>query len=442
MGDRIMTEMKEWFINMGMAESSSVLISSILAFIGLLVFSWLVYFTVSKVIIHFLKKLANRTNTNWDNILFDQKVFRRLSHLIPAVIIHYGASVILKEFPSYVEFIQTITYLYMVVAGLLVIIAVINGFHEIYNTLPVSKDRSVKGIVQVVKIFVYILGLGVVLSIILKKDLTTFFAGMGAMAAVVMLVFKDSILGFVAGVQLSANDMVRLGDWIEMPGRNADGTVIDISLNTVKVRNWDQTISTIPPYALITESFTNWRGMEESGGRRIKRSVSIDMKSIHFLDKDEIKKLKKIQLISDYIKTRELEIEKYNKDHGIDGSMPVNGRRLTNIGTFRKYLEEYLKNHQQIIHNMTFLVRHLQPTDKGLPVEIYVFCKDQRWSFYESIQADIFDHIMAIIPHFGLHVYQNPTGDDISALAETLAIREKKGDDQDNLMKNSAITEK
>lgn len=423
-----MTEMKEWLINMGMAESNSVLTASILAFIGLLVFSWLVYLVVAKVIIHFLKKLANRTNTNWDNILFDQKVFKRLSHLVPAVIIHSGASVILEEFPSCVEFIQTATYLYMVVAGLLVIIAVINGFHEIYNTLPVSKDRSVKGIVQVVKIFVYILGVGVVLSIILKKDLTTFFAGMGAMAAVVMLVFKDSILGFVAGVQLSANDMVRLGDWVEMPGRNANGTVIDISLNTVKVRNWDQTISTIPPYALITESFTNWRGMEESGGRRIKRSVSIDMKSIHFLDKEEIEKLKKIQLISDYIKTRELEIEQYNKDHGIDGSMPVNGRRLTNIGTFRKYLEEYLKNHQQIINNMTFLVRHLQPTDKGLPVEIYVFCKDQRWSFYESIQADIFDHIMAIIPHFGLRVYQNPTGDDISALAETLAIRGNKGD--------------
>lgn len=419
-----MTEMKEWLINMGMAENNSVLIAAILAFIGLLVFSWVAYFVVAKGIIHFLKKLANRTNTNWDNILFDQKVFKRLSHLVPAVIIHYGVSVILEDFPSFVEFIQTATYLYMVIAGLLVIIAVINGLHEIYNTLPVSKDRSVKGIVQVFKIFIFILGLGVVLSIILKKDLTTFFAGMGAMAAVVMLVFKDSILGFVAGVQLSANDMVRLGDWIEMPGRNADGTIIDISLNTVKVRNWDQTISTIPPYALITESFTNWRGMEESGGRRIKRSVSIDMKSIHFLDKEEIEKLKKIQLISDYITTREMEIAQYNKEHGMDGSMPVNGRRLTNIGTFRKYLEAYLKNHPQIVSDMTFLVRHLQPTDKGLPVEIYVFCKDQRWAFYESIQADIFDHIMAVIPHFGLRVYQNPAGSDISSLAETLAGRE------------------
>lgn len=216
-----MTEMKEWLINMGVAEDNSGLIAAILAFIGQLVFSWIAYHVVAKGIIHFLKKLANLNNTNWDNILFDQKVFKRLSHLVPAVITHYGVSVYLEDFPSVVEFIQTATYLYMVVAGLLVVVAVINGFHEIYNTLPVSKDRSVKGIVQAFKMFTFVPGLGVVLSIILKKDMTTFFAGMGAMAAVVMLVFKDSILGFVAGVQLSAYDMVRLGDWIEMPGRNA-----------------------------------------------------------------------------------------------------------------------------------------------------------------------------------------------------------------------------
>jgi len=244
---------------------------------------------------------------------------------------------------------------------------------------------------------------------------------MGAMAAVIMLIFKDTILGFVAGVQLSANDMVRLGDWIEMPGRNTDGNVIDITLNTIKVRNWDQTISTIPPYALITESFTNWRGMEESGGRRIKRSVSIDMKSIHFLSSEEIDRLKKIQIIRRYIETREQEIEQYNKDKGFDVSMPVNGRKLTNLGIFRKYLEEYLKRHPEIHNDMTFLVRHLQPTDKGLPIEIYVFCKDQRWVYYESIQADIFDHIMAVIPQFGLRVFQSPTGNDISSLADKFA---------------------
>ena len=414
----ITADLKEWLVSLGLSEISAALVSSIIAFIFLLVLAWLVYLIVTRIIIYYLKRLAIRTATKWDNILFDKKVFRRLSHLIPAIIIYFGVTFALEDFPDAIDVARSATYLYMVIAGILAIDSIINGLHEIYNTLPASKDRSIKGLVQVAKIFIYILGAGLILSIILKKNLTTFFAGMGAMAAVVMLVFKDSILGFVAGIQLSANDMVRLGDWIEMPSRNADGTVIDITLNTVKVKNWDQTISTIPPYAMITESFTNWRGMEESGGRRIKRSVNIDMKSIHFLNAEEIEKLKKIQFIKGYIEKKEIEIEQYNKDHRVDVSMPVNGRRLTNIGTFRKYLEEYLKQHPEIHTNMTFLVRHLQPTDKGLPIEIYVFCKDQRWAFYESIQADIFDHIMAVIPQFGLRVYQSPTGDDISMLAD------------------------
>ena len=422
MKPELLTLLKDWLAGLGLADNRAVLIASVIAFVALLVFSWIVYFVVNRIVIHFLKKLAQRTRTTWDNILFDQKVFSRLAHLIPAVIIHSGVTLAIPDYPQAVKIIQMTTYLYMVIAGVLAIDALINGFQGIYSTLPVSKDRSIKGVVQVVKIFVYILGAGIVLSILLKKNLTSFFAGMGAMAAVIMLIFKDSILGFVAGVQLSANDMVRLGDWIEMPGRNTDGNVIDITLNTVKVRNWDQTISTIPPYALITESFTNWRGMEESGGRRIKRSVNIDVKSIHFLDLEETERLKKIQLIRSYIEKRETEIEKYNKEHGIDMSMPVNGRRLTNIGTFRKYLEEYLRSHPQIHQNMTFLIRHLQPTDKGLPIEIYVFCKDQRWANYESIQADIFDHIMAVIPQFGLRVFQSPAGDDISSLAERMSL--------------------
>ncbi|MBN1158106.1 MAG: mechanosensitive ion channel [Bacteroidales bacterium] len=413
----VITGLKDWFGTLGLIEKHAVLAASVTAFIAVLLISILVYQILNRVILYYLKKLTYRTQTTWDNILFEKKVFKRLSHLVPAIMIHYGAAVAMKDYPVAVEVIQSITYLYMVIAAILVIDALLNGFHEIYNTLPVSKDRSIKGLVQVVKIFIYILGFGIIISIILQKDLTSFFAGLGAMAAVIMLIFKDSILGFVAGIQLSANDMVRLGDWIEMPSRNADGEVFDITLNTVKVKNWDQTISTIPPYALVTESFTNWRGMEESGGRRIKRSVSIDMKSIHFLSKEEIEKFRKIQIIRDYIEKREVEVEAYNKKHGVDESMPVNGRRLTNIGTFRQYIKEYLKRHPKIYNDMTFLVRHLQPTDKGLPVEIYVFSKDQRWAYYEAIQADIFDHILAVIPQFGLRVYQSPTGDDIAALA-------------------------
>ena len=421
MENDLMIYLKDWLIQLGLAEDKAIIMVSVLAFTVLLLFSWLVYMVITRIVLHFLKNIANRTRTTWDNIFFDQKVFKRLTHLIPAIIIHSGVALTMPDHPEAIKTIQTITYLYMVIAGIMVIDAVINGFHGIYNTLPVSKDRSIKGLVQVIKIFIYVLGTGIVLSIILKKDLTTFFAGMGAMAAVIMLVFKDSILGFVAGVQLSANDMVRLGDWIEMPSRNADGNVIDISLTTVKVMNWDKTISTIPPYALITESFTNWRGMEESGGRRIKRSVSIDMNSIHFLSREEIDKLKKIQIIRSYIEERELEIEKYNEKKEVDASMPVNGRRLTNIGIFRRYLQEYLKRNPEIHNDMTFLVRHLQPTDRGLPIEIYVFSRDQRWAYYESIQADIFDHVMAAVPHFGLRVYQSPTGGDISLLADKFA---------------------
>lgn len=417
MESSILDKIQVWLSSLGISHDYVVQLSSLLAFIVVLLVAWIIYQVINRIIIHNLKKVAEKTRTKWDNILFEEQVFKRLSHLVPAVIIYFGVSAALQPFPETVKILRAGTYLYMVIAGILVLDAAINSLHMIYNTLSVSKNRSIKGYVQVVKIFIYILGAGVVFSILLQRDLTTFFAGLGAMAAVILLIFKDSILGLVAGVQLSANDMVRPGDWIQMDSRSADGTVIDISLNTVKVQNWDRTISTIPTYALVSESFTNWRGMEESGGRRIKRSVSIDIKSIHFLSKDEIERLKKIQIVKPYIEQRELEIERYNRENNIDESMPVNGRRLTNIGTFRKYIEEYLKRHPQINNDMTFLVRHLQPTEKGLPVELYIFCNDKRWSYFEAVQADIFDHILAIVPQFGLSIFQNPTGDDISRLA-------------------------
>ncbi|MFW5886783.1 MAG: mechanosensitive ion channel family protein, partial [Bacteroidota bacterium] len=249
-------------------------------------------------------------------------------------------------------------------------------------------------------------------------EVGSIFAGMGALAAVLMLVFKDSILGLVAGIQISAYDMVRIGDWIEMPSHNADGDVIDISLNTVKVQNWDKTITTIPTYALVSESFYNWRGMQEAGGRRIKRNISIDMKSVKFCTKEMLEKFKKIQYLKSYIEDKEKELLEFNKKNNVDEYILVNGRRLTNIGVFRKYLEAYLRNHPHIHKNMTFLVRHLQPTDRGIPVEIYVFANDTVWANYEGIQADIFDHVLAVIPEFGLRVFQSPSGDDFQKMME------------------------
>jgi len=235
-----------------------------------------------------------------------------------------------------------------------------------------------------------------------------------------MLVFKDTILGLVASIQLSGNKMVSVGDWISMPKYDADGDVIDISLNTVKIQNWDKTIATIPTYALVTNSFNNWKGMEESGGRRIKRSINIDMQSVHFIDDAMLNKYREIKILKTYIEERLKEIDEFNKKIGSDNSDTLNARQLTNLGTFRKYLEFYLRNHIDINQDMTFLVRHLQPTEKGIPIEIYVFSSDQRWSNYEAIQADIFDHILAVIPEFGLRVFQNPTGEDWKGLASRI----------------------
>jgi len=409
---------KDWLLALGLQSAQASVSASIISLIIMLSAAWIAYIFTNKVILRNIKRLIDKTRASWDNIFYDQKVFNRLSHLVPALIIYFGVTLVIPDFPRAVEAIQTVVYLYIVIITIRVIDTLLNALHEIYNTMPAARDHPIKGIVQVIKIFIYILGFGLFVSVILQKDITSFFTGLGAMAAVIMLIFKDTILGFVAGIQLSANDMVRLGDWVEMPSRNADGIVTDISLNTVKIQNWDRTISTIPPYALISESFTNWRGMEESGGRRIKRSLNIDIKSIRFLNSTDLEKLKKIQIISEYIINREKEVAVFNRQNQVDDSILVNGRRLTNIGTFRRYVEEYLKQHPQIHNDMTFLVRQLQPTEKGLPLEIYVFSKDQRWAYYESIQADIFDHLLAVIPQFSLSIYQYPGSDDLRLFAQ------------------------
>jgi len=307
---------------------------------------------------------------------------------------------------------QTTAGIYMVAVGLLIVNGLLNSIVDIYHSYRFARKMPIKGFIQVVKIIIYVSAGIIVISLILDKNPGKLLAGMGAMTAVLLLVFKDSILGLVAGVQLMANDMIHLGDWIEMSKYGADGDVIDISLTTVKVQNWDKTIATIPTYALVSESFHNWKGMEESGGRRIKRSINIDMNSVGFLDAEQIEKFRKYYLLTEYINQKEKEISEFNKSLRMEEDQVTNGRKMTNLGTFRKYLEEYLKQHPKIHNDMTFLVRHLQPSDKGLPIEIYVFSNDQAWANYEAIQADIFDHILAIIPEFGLRVFQNPTGSD------------------------------
>jgi miniconductance mechanosensitive channel len=324
--------------------------------------------------------------------------------------------VVLADFPRAASAVLTGTSVYMALVGMTVFDAFLNGGHRIYQGFAISRRFPIRTIVQIVRVAVYFVVGIAVLAILLGKSPLVFFSGLGAFTAVLLLIFKDTLLGFVAGIQLTANNMVRKGDWIEMPGHNADGNVLDVSLTTVKVQNWDKTITTIPTYALVAEPFKNWRGMDESGGRRIKRAVRLDVTSIKFCDAEMLQRFKKIQFISDYVARKLEEVSAHNRDHQVDESLLINGRHLTNVGTFRAYLEHYLRTHPKVHQDMTFLVRQLAPTEHGLPIEIYVFSNDQAWASYEAIQADIFDHVLAVLPLFDLRPFQAPTGADLRAL--------------------------
>lgn len=400
----------------GLSDSLLIFIENATIILVTVILAILADYLVKKIIVSSIARIVRRSKNDWDDVFVEQKVFNRLAHLAPAIIVFYSLQYIF-EAENLVTFLGNVTQTYMVIVVLLVIDALLNALHEIYKRLPVSKGRNIKGFIQVIKIIFYFVAIIFIISIFSEKTPTALMASLGALAAVFMFVFKDTILGFVASIQLSANKMVNVGEWISMPKYGADGDVIDINLTSVKVQNWDKTIATIPTYALVSESFNNWKGMEQSGGRRIKRSINIDMNSVSFLDKEQIEKFRKFYLLKDYVDKKEKEIAEYNKSLDMEEGTVTNGRKMTNLGTFRKYLEEYLHNHPMIHKDMTFLVRHLQPTDKGLPVEIYVFSRDQAWANYEAIQADIFDHILAILPEFDLRVFQNPTGSDFQKLS-------------------------
>jgi miniconductance mechanosensitive channel len=310
------------------------------------------------------------------------------------------------------------TNIYFVIIFVKVASGILKAANDIYLTTPYAASRSIKGYVQLGMIAIYSLAFILIIAFIFNKSPLYLLGGLSAVAAVLLLVFKDTILGFVASIQLSANKMLKPGDFIEMPRHNASGTVIDISLNTVKVQNSDKTITTIPTYALVSESFQNWAGMQEADGRRIKRSINIDMKSVRFCDETQLEKFRNFKLISDYIVEKQKEISEYNEKHALDNQLVPNGRKQTNLGIFRKYLEAYLKNHPAINQDMPLLVRQLQPSEAGLPIEIYAFSINKEWSKYEELQSDIFDHILAVMPAFELRVFQSPSGHDIKDLTE------------------------
>ncbi len=409
-----MREFQQWFQGLSVHER---LYAQAGMLVMVLLLAWLAYFITRQVILHIVHRLVKKSKTKWDDILVKHRVFALLSHLVPPIIIYLASPLVFFDTLNGGEFVRTSAVIYMLFASALIANALLSSVVDIYRSFSFSNRLPILGFVQVIKIIIFIVVGVVILGQILGRNPANILAGFGAMTAVTMLIFKDVILGLVAGIQLSANDMIRLGDWITMPKYGADGDVIDISLTTVKVQNWDKTISTIPAYSLISDSFKNWRGMTESDGRRIKRAINIDMNTICFCDEAMLEKFRKIQYLTEYIDSRKREIDEHNKAANVDDTELVNGRRMTNIGTFRAYVSAYLKHHPEINLDMTFLVRHLKPTEHGLPIEIYVFCKDKAWANYEAIQADIFDHILAVVPEFGLRVFQNPSGADFAKLA-------------------------
>ncbi len=407
---------ENWFLAQGVSETGAYYLGILLLAVGVLLLAYITNFIAKRILLSIVRVFVKKSRTKWDDVLSERKVFDRLSHIAPALVIYYLANV----FPAGQETIERVAIVYIILIGVFVYDSFLNAIIDIYRTYEISKQKPIKGYIQVVKIVTYIFVIIFVIATLMDRSPLVLLSGLGAMTAIFMLIFKDSILGLVAGIQLSFNDMVRIGDWIEMPNFGADGDVVDITLNTVKVQNWDKTISTIPAYALISNSFKNWRGMDESGGRRIKRSLNIDMNSIKFCTEEMIERFKKIQYLTAYIEKKKEELIRYNKEQNIDSSTLVNGRHMTNVGTFRAYIQAYLRNHPKIHKEMTFLIRQLKPTETGLPIEIYVFSNDQDWINYEGIQADIFDHLLAVAPQFELRLFQNPSGSDFKNLGKTV----------------------
>ena len=418
--ERFNTILVNWLTGLGLSQEYAVILREFFWVIIIVILAILSFYIARYFIIKTVHIIVARSKTKWDDILAEKRVFIRLAYLAPAIVINFLTSHALSDFEFLNRIIQIITAIYMVIILLQVVTAILNALNEIYQSYEVSRGKPIKGYIQVAKIIAYTIAFVVIITVLLGDRNLGWLAGFGAFSAVLMLIFKDPILGFVGGIQLSANNMVRIGDWIEMPKYGANGTVTDISLTTVKVQNWNKTITTIPTYTLITDYFKNWRGMEESGGRRIKRSISIDMNSIKFCTPEMLERFQKFEYVSEYVEETEKLLTNYNDKKNIDNDILVNGRRQTNIGIFRAYLKGYLRNNPKVHNDMTFLVRQLQPTGDGLPIEVYVFSKDQEWDIYEDNQADIFDHILAVVQEFDLKVFQQPTGRDFSNLNKSI----------------------
>lgn len=382
----------------------------------LLLLAWIGNFIVKRVLLRGIYRVLRMNSFGKHAVSTDAPFIARLANIVPALIISTGISLVPNLPPAVVTIVSNVASAFIVLTIALAIGSLLTMVNTIYERRPDAAIRPMKGYIQVVKIVIYAIAAILIVATLIDRSPLILLSGLGAMAAVLMLIFQDTLLSLVASVQISSNDIVRVGDWVEMPQLNADGDVIDIALHTVKVQNWDKTITTIPTKRFMTDPFKNWRGMQDAGGRRIMRSIMLDQQSIHFLDEAQREHLNRFRLLQDYLAEKQTEIDAWNKQLEEQGKEPVNTRRITNIGTFRTYVDRYLRSHGGIHQDMTLMVRQLAPTPEGLPLQIYCFTNDVRWPIYEGIQADIFDHLYSILPEFGLRVFQQPSGLDLREL--------------------------
>ncbi|MEQ9496298.1 MAG: mechanosensitive ion channel [Deltaproteobacteria bacterium] len=384
----------------------------IAALVGLVVIATIAYVIAKRIVLRIVQAIIKRTKWEWDDVIEERGVFNALAWIAPALIAYYAAYTFGEEAEGIV---QRLLLAYILAVLILVFGRMLDAGNLIYNRTDRARELPIKGYIQVIKLIAVLIGVIVIFATLLNQSPWGLLSGLGAMTAILLLVFRDTILSFVASIQIATNDMIRIGDWVSMPQFGTDGDVVDIALHVVKIQNWDKTITSVPTKAFIESSFKNWRGMTESGGRRIKRAIALDASSIRFLTDEELSKLSKIEVLQPYLEEKKTALAEANAGKKLEDS-PVNGRRLTNVGTFRAYVSAYLKTNPKLHADMTFLVRQLEPGPKGVPIELYVFSNDIAWANYEAIQADIFDHLMAAVPEFGLRVFQEPTGYDFGRL--------------------------
>lgn len=396
-----------FFERLGLNTEIATIAKGILLLLAITILSVLGNFLAKQLIVKVINVVITKSKNPYDDIFLKRKVFNSLSHIVPALVIYYTIHHAFPQYPNIVNIIQNGTYLYMIVVVVMVINAFLNALHDIYERFSISQEIPIKGYVQLVKIIIYFIAIILVFSVILNKSPLYLFTGLGAVAAVLLLIFRDTILGFVASIQLTAYDMLKPGDWVSMSSHNADGTVLDVSISSVKVENWDKTITTIPTYSMVSNAFVNWKGMMHSGGRRIKRFLQFDVRTIGFLTREQMQNLHEQAFLKPFLQEANTEDMKQNSD-------PY--ALKTNFTLFREYVDWYAKNHPELHTTMLNVVRQLQPNEHGIPLEVMVFSKKQGFNDYERIQADIFDHLMAAAPHFHLKIFQQPSGNDLENL--------------------------